>query len=423
MGAVFLNRSTLRPDLKAGAVSALLMLPQAIILAALAGLPPEVGFYASIIPVVVASLLSSSSHLLSGPNTALALMTFATLSSLATPGDDDYAQYAIVLAMLTGSFQLLMAWSKLTHVFARIPVVINQGVTLGVGIVIVLSQIPVTLGLVSVSGESALSLATIGLSRWAEANPWSVAISGVTLAVTLLFRKLARLKGFPSLIAGLAAGFLAGAMIDVLIGSGEWNIDRVGAVHLRLLPLSLPWIDLSEFFIVKQLMLGAMALAFVGLLQSVVIAKSVAQLTGERIEIDREAASQGIANIVASLLSAMPISGSFNRSQAHFDAGAKTRWAAVFSSLILLASALLLAPVFAYMPVAAMSASLLVIGLDLVKIKTAIDFARTDRRSFITLVVVVGSCITTGVMSAIVAGLLVHIALGRRATSRPPVSA
>lgn len=417
---LLLCRSTLRPDLKAGAVSALLMLPQAIILAALAGLPPEAGFYASIIPVVVASLLSSSSHLLSGPNTALALMTFATLSSLATPGDDDYAQYAIVLAMLTGGFQLFMAWTKLTHIFARIPTVINQGVTLGVGIVIVLSQIPVTLGLISVSGESALSVSIIGAARWAEANPWSLTIASLTLAVTMLFRKVPSLKGFPSLVAGLAAGFLAGAMIDMFIGSGEWNIDRVGAVHIRLLPLSLPWIDLSEFFIVKQLMLGAMALAFVGLLQSVVIAKSVAQLTGERIEIDREAASQGIANIVASLLSAMPISGSFNRSQAHFDAGARTRWAAVFSSLILLALALLLAPVFAYMPVAAMSASLLVIGLDLIKIKVVVDLAQADRRSFITLLTVVGSCITAGVISGIVAGLLVHIALGRRATSRTP---
>jgi SulP family sulfate permease len=240
--------------------------------------------------------------------------------------------------------------------------------------------------------------------------------------VTIIFRQIQALRRFPSLIAGLAAGFLLGGVIDLFIGTGEWNLDRVGTVHLRLLPLSLPWIDLSEFFIVKQLIIGSMTLAFVGLLQSVVIAKSVAILTGEKIEIDREAASQGIANISASLLSAMPISGSFNRSQAHFDAGAKTRWAAVFSSVILLSLALILAPVFAYMPIAAMSASLLVIGLDLVKLKTVATLFKADRRGLITLITVVGGCITAGVMSAIVAGLLVHIALDRPVTPNVSLS-
>jgi SulP family sulfate permease len=409
------DRDTLRPDLKAGAVSALLMLPQAVILAALAGLPPEVGLYASIIPVVVAALTSSSSHLLSGPNTALALMSFTTLSALATPGDNDYAKYAIVLALLTGIFQLALAASRLTHIFARIPAVINQGATVGVGIVIVLTQIPVVLGLISVPGESALAVSFTAATRWADANPWSVSIALVTLGVTVLFRRIPRLRRYPSLIAGLTAGFLAGVLIDVFVGAGEWNLDRVGTVHLHLLPLSLPWVDVSEFFIVKQLIVGAMSLAFVGLLQSVLIARSIGTISGEKVDIDREAASQGIANIVASVLSAMPVSGSFNRSQAHFDAGAKTRWAAVLSAAILLCLALALAPVFADMPVAAMSASLLVIGLDMVKLKTIVEFARSDRRGLATLATVVVGCITDGVMGGIIAGAVVHIVLYRPA--------
>jgi SulP family sulfate permease len=171
----------------------------------------------------------------------------------------------------------------------------------------------------------------------------------------------------------------------------------------------------SEFFIVKQLIVGAMSLAFVGLLQSVLIARSIGTISGEKVDIDREAASQGIANIVASVLSAMPVSGSFNRSQAHFDAGAKTRWAAVLSAAILLCLALALAPVFADMPVAAMSASLLVIGLDMVKLKTIVEFARSDRRGLATLATVVVGCITDGVMGGIIAGAVVHIVLYRPA--------
>jgi SulP family sulfate permease len=381
-------------DLRAGAVSAVIMLPQAVALAAVAGMPPESGIYAAALPVAVAAVLGRSGRLLSGPNTAVSVMIAAALVPLAAPLSQDYVALALTLAALVGLFQLLLAVGGGGRLLASMPDFVARGLTLGVGFTLVVSQAAGVFGVLETRGEApwlALWYASTALDR---INPACLVVVAASLLAGSVPLKL-RGRRVPPLLAALAAGALAAVALDLAFGPAVARIDRLGYLGISLLPLSLPKLHWEEWYVLQQLMQSALAIAVIGGLQTVVIARSLSPLDEVKRSARREMLAQGAANLVAAFCSGFAGSGSFNRTAAHVQAGARTSAAAVVSVVVLVGLAFAASTPLAYIPVPAVAAVLILIGAGLMRaeLNAARGRGRTQRVALLgmaLLVVAVG---------------------------------
>jgi SulP family sulfate permease len=399
-----------RADWRAAWTSAVIMLPQAVILATLAGLPPEAGIYASVFPVIVAALAGKCPRLLSGPNTAVAVMISAALAPLATPFSADYVKLALVLSVMVGVIQLGAAMLRLGRLFELLPPFVVQGVTLGVGIVIVSTQASAILGVMGVGGEAPwLSLWRIpdALER---ANWSAVAVALVTCFTGLATRDTLLAKWCPPLVAALLAGCLSGLLLDVLFGVAQVRLERVGFIALLPLPWSVPQFVWEELYLTKQLLTNALAIAFVGTLQTLIIVRNNQGGLRDTGAPNREMVAQGLANVASAFTSGFAGSGSFNRSAAHVAAGARTRAAAALSSLIMFALGFGATVLFALVPLPALAGTLVLVGIDLMRSvlrQTRQLMAIGDRAN---VFVVAGLTLVMGLEDALLGGLMLSAA-------------
>jgi SulP family sulfate permease len=390
-------------DLHAGWVSALLMLPQAVALAAIAGMPPEAGIYASIFPVVAACLLGASQRLLSGPNTAIAVMTASAITPFATPNSEEFVRLAWSLAAIVGILQVLGSTVGAATLLARLPRFVTHGLTLGVGLVIIATQVPVALSLLSVPGEAPWLAPWHAAVNLDQANPGSIVVALTALLVGAMSARQ-RWRVLSPLVASLMGGTLMAVAIEAVFGRDACALERIGHVRLVLLPLSSPAMDWDQFYIVKQLLQSAVAIAIVGGLQTSIIARSIAP-SGDDAPADpaRDLFAQGVANMVASVTSGFAGSGSFNRSAAHVSAGAKSRAAGVLSALILFVIATVASGVLAHISVPAMAGTLILIGWRLAR--SALDEAGRSPASLALAAWVVAA----GLESAVLAALALYV--------------
>ncbi len=399
-------------DWRAGWVSAVVILPQTVVLATLAGMPPETGVYTSVFPVIVAALLGSSPRLLSGPNTAVAVMLAAALTPLATPYGGEYVALALTLTAMVGLVQLLAAAARLGQLFDAMPDCIVHGVTLGVGSVILVTQLPVIFGVLTVPGEApwiSLWYAIAGLPRL-NACATSVALISILAAVAA---RRARMLRNILLVVALVSGTALAFVLDGLLGTNTTNLERVGYMALRLLPLSMPEFSWDQFYVLKQLLQSALAIAMIGALQTVIIARSISSLDGEKSDPNRELMAQGLGNAVASVTSGFAGSGSFNRSAAHVHAGARTPWAAVLSAVILFGLVFAAGNLLAQVPAAAMAGVLMLVGWGLVR-STPLRTIRLDGKyslpaTLAVALLVVTAGLETAVFWACAGGLAVLV--------------
>jgi len=399
-------------DWRAGWVSAVVMLPQTVVLATLAGMPPETGVYTSVFPVIVAALLGSSPRLLSGPNTAVAVMLAAALTPLATPYSGEYVALALTLTAMVGLVQLFAAGARLGRLFDAMPDCIVHGVTLGVGLVIIVTQLPVVFGMLTVPGEApwvSLWYAIAGLPRL---NVCAAAVALISILAAVAIIQMRVFRGV-LLVVALVSGTLLALALDGLLGSDTTNLDRVGYMALSLLPFSMPNFSWDQFYVLKQLLQSAIAIALIGALQTVIIARSISSPNDEKSDPSRELVAQGLGNAVASLTSGFAGSGSFNRSAAHVHAGARTPWAAVLSSVILFGLVFAAGNLLAQVPAAAMAGALMLVGWGLVR-STPLRTMRSDGKyslpaTLAVALLVVTAGLETAVFWACTGGLAVLV--------------
>jgi len=390
----------LTSDWRAGWVSAIVMLPQAVVLAALAGMPPETGVYASVFPVIVAALIGASPRLLSGPNTAVAAMVAAALTPLAIPASGEYVALALALTAMVGVVQLLAAAARLGRLFDAMPDWIIHGVTLGVGLMILATQLPVVLGVLAVPGEApwvSLWHAAAGLPRL---NPYSVAVASISVVAALAAKRVRALRG-TLLVTALVAGAVTTLTFDCLFGADTVNLDRVGYLALSIFPASMPEVSWDQFYVLKQLAQSALGIAFIGALQTLIIARSIARVGDETANPNRELLAQGLANLVASFTSGFAGSGSFNRSAAHVNAGARSPLAAVLSALILFGLVFAAGPLLAQVPTAAMAAALILVGWGLVRATPLRLLRRNGAWSLASTLIVALMVVAAGLEAAV----------------------
>ena len=410
------NRTTARADLMAGLAGAILGLPQGVAFAILAGLPPEYGLYAAMIPPALSALFGSSFQMVAGPTNAVAILLFASLTHLAPAGSPDYIRLVLTVTLLTGVFELVMGLARLGALVNFISHTVIIGFSAGAAILIATSQIKSFFGIpipAEASFVETLRQLAIQVDR---INPWVTA----TGMFTVLFGVAAR-KYFPKIpfmISATVAGSLFAWALDFYFGRQVTGIKTVGALPAQLPPLSLPDLSLDT---IRAVAPTALATTILALTLAISIGRSLGIRSGQRIDSNQEFIGQGISNIGGAFFSAFPSAGSFNRSGANYEAGAKTPLANVYASLFLVGIVLVVAPLAAYLPLASVAAILLLIAYGLIDVKRIKSIVQTSRSESAVMFVTLGAALFLGLQTAIYAGVLLSLMLFLNQAARPGI--
>lgn len=408
--------ATLRTDLLAGLLGAVLVLPQGVAFATLAGLPPQYGIYAAVVPCIVAALFGSSWHVMSGPTNANSLALFAMLSPVAFAGGPEYINLALAVTILVGVLQLAVGTLRLGSLANFISPSVLLGFTCGAAALIALYALKDLFGLQPPTGTSAFGVLHYLFDHVRTINWNAAAVGAVTLGVTLVIRRLSR--RLPFMLIGLLAGFLFALLLNRSGLAAAHPVEVVGPIPAAIPPFhvpDIPWQRLPD-------LLGiASALTIVALGQSISIAKAVALRSGQHIDANREFVGQGLSNIAGGFFSAYISCGSLNRSMPNFEAGAQTPMASVFSALLLVALVAVSAPVLAQIPLAAIAAMLLLVAWGLFDFDRLRRIARLSRTEFgIALATFVATLVIRLEMAVLLGTMLSLVAYLYR-TSRPAV--
>ncbi len=414
------DRATLRTDTIAGITAGILIVPQAIALAVLAGMPPEYGLYTSIFPVIIAALFGSSWHAMSGPNTALCILISFSIAPYASPQTPDWVQYTITLTFMAALIQLGFGVLRLGVVFNYFSHTVMVALVTAVGIIIVMQQIGNLTGLVMSAGlpvEDAFLQVIFNLQA---TNPYALAVGLATLLTGLAVKKY-RSK-WPHLILAVLAGTLLALLLDALFGTARTEIDKLGTISLEALPLSAPDFSVQHFSEAKEgLMSAAFLVAFLGLMQSAVIARAMAVRSGQAVNMNQEVLGQGLSNLAGSFLSCFASCGSFNRSASNIESGARTPLAAIISALFLAALVFFAAPLVRELPVAVMAGVLILVGIGLVKPGDIKHILSVRGESRIVFTLTLATTLFSGLNNGVFLGIALSIIAYLRATSKPEI--
>lgn len=406
------DKDTFRADLIAAITGAIVVLPQGVAFAMIAGLPPQYGLYTAIVTPIVAALFGSSKHLVSGPTTAISIVVFSTLSSHAEPGSPEFVRLALTLTFLAGVYQLAFGLARLGRLVNFLSHTVVVGFTAGAAILIATSQMKHTLGVQVPRGESFLHTWWDIFLGLPSANLWTVGIAGGTLVVALIVKTY--LPKVPYMLGAIVAGGLA----CLGLGASEHGVALVGAIPGHLPPLSLPDFSLAT---IRQLAPQALAVAVLGLIEAVSIGRSIATKSEQTINGNQEFIGQGLSNIVGSFFSSYAGSGSFNRSGVNYEAGARTPLAAILAAMILAVILLTIAPLTAYIPIPSMAAVILIVAYNLIDWHHIKTILRTSREESVLLFVTFGATLLLHLEFAIYAGMLLSLVLYLNKAANPRV--
>jgi sulfate permease, SulP family len=405
---VHYDRRAFARDLAAGASVAVVEVPQAMAYALLAGVPPQFGLYASIVQGAVSALFSSANHLATGPTNTQSLLVAAVVSRAVflqrgVPDAALYLSLVFALTLLKGLIQVAFAAARMGSLLRYVSHSVVVGFTAGAGVLIVLGQLPSLLGLPPADGAP-----WAGIAPLAHVDGRAVALGVGSFALVLLLERwLPRAPG----------ALLALAVSALVVRSTHW--DALGLATLGALPRSLPgfaWpsMGLRE---IELLLGGAFALAALGAVESVSIARSLAAQSGARVRPDQEILAQGIANCVGSLFQNLAGSASFTRSALLQAAGGATRFASLFASCGVVAILLLLAPLASTVPLASLAGILLAVACRLVDVRLIVRLFRSARGDALVCLATLGAALLVPLPYAIFAGIFLSVALYLRQVS------
>ena len=407
------EREDLSKDISAGFVVAVMLVPQGMAYALLAGLPPIYGLYASTVPAVIYALFGSSKHMPVGPPALMALLTFTSVSALAEPKSEEYIALVLLLAFMAGTMQLAIGLLRLGFITNFIPHPVLSGFIYASAIIIALSQAKHLLG-VSVAGNHSAVGTTLEIARQIGKADLTTLLLGLGAILTLfLFAKAApRLPG-PLIVAA------ASALAVYLLGLDGRGVDIVGQVPRGLPALSMPSLDLES---IRALLLGALAIAFVGFVESISVAKAIAAREKYKIDSNQELKALGLANIGAAFFSGFPVAGSFSRTAVQYQAGARTQLASIVTAFAITVTLLFLTPLFYYLPNAALAAIIVVAVYRLLNLKEATRIFKVRRADGYALLLTFALTILVGVEQGIIIGSLFALLAFVRRSAYPNVT-
>ncbi len=420
------SRTDFNGDLFAGVITAILLVPQGIAFALLAGLPPQFGLYASILPPLIYAILGTSRTLSVGPVSIAAIMIASALqlpevSSLGNP-----LQSAVILSAESGAILLMMAVFRMGGLVNFISHPVLTGFTSGAALLIMGSQLPQTLGMKPPACSIDIACYQSYLQ---DSNTFTLAISGIALAVLLFFGKplswlLNVLRLSPALVTAIGK---CGALVTVAFTTfavGHWDLVShhvavVGEISAGLPHISFDFLALAKW---KVLAPSASFIALIAYVESVAIAKVVANLRSEKIDPNQELIALGFANLATAISGGMPVAGGFSRTMVNFTAGARTQIAMVIAALILAVAVVFLTAWFANIPKAALAVIILMAVLPLVKFKSILHTWEYDRGDGIAELATLVSVLLLGIEEGITLGIFLTFASYLRKASHPHIA-
>jgi SulP family sulfate permease len=398
------DRSNISKDLFAGLIVAVMLVPQGMAYAMLAGLPPVMGLYASAFPLVAYALFGSSRQLAVGPVAMISVLVFSGISKLAQPGSEQYISLVLLLSLMVGVSQVAMGFLRMGSFINFLSHAVIGGFTSAAAIVIALSQLRHLLGIKLPAAHSVFHVVVEAGHRIGEIHPITVAIGLTSIALLLFFRW--KIPHFPAPLLVVAGSAL---VVDVLRLDGL-GVNIVGHVPKGLPALSLPAIRLDSL---GMLLPTALTVLFVGFMESIAVAESIAAKERYKIDSNLELKGLGLANIVSSVVSGYPVTGGFSRTAVSYQAGARTGLASIFTAVILILTILFLTPLFYYLPNTVLAAIIMVAVIGLIDVRGAkhlLQVKKIDGWTFLlTFIATLALGSQRGILTGMAFSLLVFI--------------
>lgn len=395
------GRDHARGDIAAGLTVAVMLIPQGLAYAALAGMPPISGLYAAIVGITVYALLGTSGSLAIGPVAITSLMTVNGLARIVSPDDPSYPATAALLALMVGVVLMVLGVARLGVLVNLLSHPVISGFTSAAAIVIALSQLKDVLGLDIGRPDGAMATIRAISATLDEANTATILIAMASITVLLLGRRYARRMPTALLV-----------VIIAIVGTWAFDLAAHGVAVLGDVPSGLPTpvIPTMSADLIGDLFPVALTIGIVAFAEGVSVAKAIARKTRDTIEPNQELIATGAANMAAGLFSGFPIAGGFSRTAVNYDAGARTPFASLVTAGVLAIAVLWMTPLFYYLPTAVLAAIVIVAVLGLVDIGDAVQTLRINRIDGATLLVTFIVTLLIGIEPGLIVGVVVSLA-------------
>jgi SulP family sulfate permease len=389
----------LRADLLAGLTGAVVVLPQGVAFATLAGMPPQYGLYAAMVPCIVAALFGSSRLMVTGPANAISLTTMALMAPLAVVGSDRYVELVLTLTFLVGALQLLLGLARAGSIVDKVPHSVVVGFTAGAAVLIANSQLGPILGLTLPRGQPVFDNVAAAVAGLGQTQPLAL-LAG---ASTVLFAVLAR--PWNRVVPAMLVAVVGGTLVSIA-AAAVWpqapRLATVSALPGALPPLSWPDLSLET---VRALFGATLVMTLLALTEAAAIARSVARARGDTLDGNQEFIGQGLANLAGSFFSAYPASGSFNRSGVNVASGARSPLSAVAAALFLLLLLAFVGPLAKYLPLAVISGLLMVVAWGLIDRREIAHLWHQGAQERVPMAVTLVATVTLSLEWAILLGI------------------
>ncbi|MDW8403782.1 solute carrier family 26 protein [Chloroflexus sp.] len=423
------RREHLPSDVVAGIVTAIMLIPQSMAYAQLAGLPPQIGLYASVAPLIVYALLGTSGQLSVGPVAITSLLVFSGVSSLATPGSERYIQLVLLLAFMVGAIKLALGVFRLGVILNFISHPVLAAFTSASALIIAVGQLKYILGY-RIGGEHLHETIAQAIAGLGQTNLVTLAIGLGSIGLLLFFRQglrpLLRRAGLPPLAVTL---IVSGApLLAVILGiviAQAFQLDQtakvavVGSIPAGLSPISVPAMTMAD---AQALLPTALTIVLVSVVESIAVAKALASKRRQVIDPDQELVALGAANITASFFSGYPVTGGFARSVVNAQAGAITGLASLITAAGIALILLFFTPIFYYLPQAVLAATVIVAVIGLVDLREPQRIWRTNRGDAFTWLLTFIAVLALGIETGIFIGVGSALVLYLWRTSRPHIA-
>lgn len=412
-----LAKRSLKDDLIAGITGTIIVIPQAVAFAIIAGLPPVYGFYTAMVTPVIAALFGSSYHLISGPTTAISIVVYATISKFVDPASDveAFVSLTLVLTFMAGIIQFAMGLARLGKLVNFVSHSVIIGFTAGAGILIALKQLKHVFGVKVPQGSTVTEILTYIVTHFSETNWYVFGVAIGTLIIALVIKLFIKpISRYYMLIAMVAGSFLA-----IWLGGAAHGIETVGKIPSNLPPFKVPDFTWST---IGQLSSGAIVLALLGLIEAVAIGRAIGLHTHQKIDGNQEFIGQGLSNMVASFFSSYAGSGSFTRSGVNHQAGAKTPMSAIFAAIFLAVVLLAFAKYAAFLPKPAMGGIILLVGYNLIDFHHIKQVFKSSKRELLVLSITLIGTLFLELEYALLGGISASLFFYLERTSKPNIA-
>ncbi len=390
-----------RADLLAGLTGAIVVLPQGIAFALLAGMPPHYGLYAAMVPCIIAALFGSSRLMVTGPANAISLTTMALIAPLAIPESEHYVVLVLTLSFLIGVIQIALGLGGVGKWVEKVPHSVIVGFTAGAAVLIINSQVGTLLGIEIARGTSVLDTivqTTIAIHQ-GQWRPQVLALVLITLVTMRLWKPLNR--WIPAMLIAVIVGSVALLVLEQYFTEFS-GIRKVSAIPGALPPLSYPALSLEHL----QILFGpVLVMTLLASTEAMAIARALALKRNDSFDANQEFIGQGLANVGGSFFSAYPSSGSFNRSGVNLAANAQTPFAAICAAIFLLVILIFVSPLAEHLPYAVIAALLLAVAWNLIDLGQIRHEFRSGAQEWIPMVITALGTVTISLEWAVLAGI------------------